>query len=84
MKSLIVLLISAFILTGCGGSGAKIFSKFFIKNSTKTFASTNRSAFQSTDFIRGPVRAPSLWRCASQKVINKSQGRLDKRCNDSS
>ena len=80
MKSLIVLLISAFILTGCGGSGAKIFSKFFIKNSTKTFASTNKSVFKPTDF----VRAPSLWRCASQKVINKSQGRLDKRCNDSS
>ena len=70
MKNLIVLLISAFILTGCGG-GAKIFSKLLFKNSTKTFASTNRSAFQSTDFIRGPVRAPSLWRCAHNKSLIK-------------
>lgn len=72
MKNLIVLLISAFILTGCGG-GAKIFSKLLFKNSTKTFASTNRSAFQSTDFIR----APSVWRCAYNKSLNKD-------CNNSS
>jgi len=66
MKNLIVLLISAFILTGCGGSGAKIFSKLFYKNSTKTFESTNKYVFKSSDF----ARSPGLWRCAISKSVN--------------
>ena len=77
MKSLIILLISAFLLTGCGGGAAKLFSKFFAKNVTKTYASTNKSFINPSDFMR----SPSLIRCGINKINQKSLGIKDKNCN---
>ena len=70
MKNIIVLFITALLLTGCGGGVAKFFSKFLFKFASKpTIVTTGKSTFADGFNIRIP---PAALRCAAQKVQDKN------------